>query len=108
MRLLSVNIGKAQRIKNAGKFGETVLKQPTTIPVLITFLDLAGDEICATSNRGGANQAVYLYGSQDYAWWANEFRYMPAPGAFGENLTLSDLESAKWRNRCHYYPEPRL
>ncbi len=75
--------------------------------MLITFLDLAGDEICDPPNLGGADQSVYLYGNQDYAWWANELRYMPAPGNFGDKLTLSDLESAEWRNRCLYYPEPR-
>jgi len=98
MRLLSVNIGKAQHIKNAGKSGKTgIFKHPTTTPVPITFLGLAGDEICDTPNHGGADQAVYLYGSEDYAWWANELGYMLTPGAFGENFTLSDLESAAYR-----------
>lgn len=98
MRLLSINIGKAQNITNAGKSGKTgIFKQPIITPVLITFLGLAGDEICDTANHGGTDQAVYLYGSKDYEWWTNELGYMLAPGTFGENFTVSDLESAAYR-----------
>ena len=98
MRLLSVNIGKAQKIENAGKSGTTgIFKEPATTPVQIAFMGLEGDVICDTPNHGGVDQAVYLYGREDYAWWENELgRTLPA-GVFGENLTLSDLASADYR-----------
>ncbi|MBK9055361.1 MAG: MOSC domain-containing protein [Chloroflexi bacterium] len=30
----------------------------------------------------------------DYAWWALELGYQLAPGTFGENLTVADLETS--------------
>jgi MOSC domain-containing protein YiiM len=38
---------------------------------------------------------VYIYGGADYAWWSVELGRELAPGTFGENLTISDLESAQ-------------
>ena len=98
MRLLSVNIGEALGIKNARRSSKTgIYKQPTSTPVQVTLLGLEGNAVCNTKHHGGADQAVYLYGSEDYLWWANELGYMLEPGTFGENLTLSDLLSAEYR-----------
>lgn len=92
MELVSVNIGKAQPTK--AKSGMTgIYKQPVTTPVDITRLGLVGDAIVDTENHGGEDQAVYVFGTPDYDWWAAELgREMP-PGIFGENLTISELES---------------
>jgi MOSC domain-containing protein YiiM len=94
MKLISVNIGKAQAIENAKSSGKTgIYKQPVISRVQIHALGLAGDTICDTENHGGVDQAVYVYGMDDYAWWAGELgRDMP-PGTFGENLTISGLVS---------------
>jgi MOSC domain-containing protein YiiM len=37
---------------------------------------------------------VYVYGTPDYEWWACELGRELSPGTFGENLTVSGLESA--------------
>ena len=52
------------------------------------------DFICDKLNPGGPDQAVYVYGGGDYAWWARELGRELEPGTFGENLTISELESA--------------
>ena len=94
MQLISVNIGKAETIKNAKEMGKTgIFKRPVFDPVRITALGLPGDAICDVDNHGGVDQAVYLYGTADYAWWSAELGYDLEPGTFGENLTISDLES---------------
>lgn len=96
MRLLSVNVGQRQAIHNAGKSGETgIYKRPAREPVWISHAGLAGDEILDTKNHGGVDQAVYVYGSHDYEWWSEELGRELSPGTFGENLTVSDLESAE-------------
>ena len=98
MRLLSVNVGERTPIEGAGKSGWTgAFKRPADGPVSVTTLGLAGDTIVDTENHGGADQAVYLYGAPDYAWWSEELGRELPPGTFGENLTVSDLESAE---RC--------
>ena len=56
-------------------------------------LGLAGDTVWSTKHHGGPDQAVYVYGEDDYAWWAAELGRPLAPGAFGENLTVAHLES---------------
>jgi MOSC domain-containing protein YiiM len=58
-------------------------------------LGLRGDAICDTENHGGVDQAVYIYGAPDYAWWSQELGRELMPGTFGENLTISGLESAQ-------------
>lgn len=95
MQLLSVNVGTIQPIKNGKPSGKTgIFKIPTSAPIYIGQLGLAGDAILDTENHGGVDQAVYVFGSSDYAWWSNELGQELAPGTFGENLTISSLESA--------------
>jgi MOSC domain-containing protein YiiM len=95
MHLLSVNIGSVRTIGNANVSGQTgIYKLPVDRPVQVTADGLAHDTIVDTKNHGGPDQAVYVYGGADYAWWSAELRRELAPGTFGENLTISDLESA--------------
>lgn len=96
MKLLSVNIGTARAMSDAKVNGKTgIYKEPRETPVYIDGLGLAGDAVCDTRNHGGPGQAVYLYGAPDYAWWAAELGAELEPGAFGENLTIDGLESAR-------------
>ena len=95
MQLLNVNIGKEQSIQNAKSSGKTgIFKQPQSKPVRVTALGLEGDAIVDKKNHGGRDQAVYVYGAADYNWWSRELGRTLDPGTFGENLTISALESA--------------
>jgi MOSC domain-containing protein YiiM len=97
MQLISVNIGQERALDQAKPSGKTgIYKQPSTQPVRISKLGLEGDVIIDVKNHGGFDQAVYIYGSADYAWWAQELGRALDPGTFGENLTISDLESAQF------------
>ena len=96
MRLVSVNIGQERSIQGAKSSGKTgIYKQPAAAPVQINTLGLTGDAICDTKNHGGVDQAVYVYGAPDYAWWSQILGYELAPGTFGDNLTITGLESAR-------------
>jgi MOSC domain-containing protein YiiM len=64
-------------------------------PVSITTLGLVDDFIGDARNHGGPDQAVYIYGSTDYDWWAGELGHPVEPGTFGDNLTIAGLESAR-------------
>jgi MOSC domain-containing protein YiiM len=98
MQLISVNIGQERPIQNAKASGKTgIYKVPVSTPVQIHALGLPGDAICDTKNHGGLDQAVYVYTQPDYAWWSRELGTELEPGTFGENLTVSDLESAAVR-----------
>lgn len=94
MKIISVNIGRARRIETAKSTDMTgIYKLPVTLPARVTALGLEDDAVCDVENHGGVDQAVYVYGGPDYAWWSQELGRELAPGTFGENLTVSDLES---------------
>ena len=97
MKLLSINIG-SERQQQRKDYIETtgIYKLPVDRPVEIKSLGIEGDAICDKKNHGGPDQALYIYGGADYAWWEGELGQKLAPGTFGENLTISDLESANF------------
>ncbi len=95
MRLLSVNVGDETPIEGAGKSGKTgIYKRPVWGPVEILSGGIAGDKISDKKNHGGPDQAVYVFGAPDLEWWSEDLGRDLPPGTFGENLTVSDLESA--------------
>lgn len=95
MKLISVNIGQ-KRTQQKGDELETtgIYKLPTQESVEIKLLGIEKDFICDQKNHGGPDQAIYVYGQPDYDWWSNELKRELVPGTFGENLTVSELESA--------------
>lgn len=94
MKLLSVNVGKAEPIA-AKSSVSGINKRPQIGNVFIHRLGLAGDVICDLKNHGGLDQAVYLYGQPDYEWWKCELQTHLTPGTFGENLTIDGLLSSE-------------
>ncbi len=97
MQLSSINIGQEQTLRNKDRVEKTgIFKQPVDHPVKVTKLGLERDVIVSKKHHGGPDQAIYIYGESDYEWWSGELGRMPAPGTFGENLTISRLESARF------------
>ena len=97
MKLSSVNLGQERILQRHNRVERTgIFKIPTKEPVRVTRLGLEGDVIVSKKHHGGPDQAVYVYGAADYEWWSNEFGREILPGAFGENLTISGLESASF------------
>ena len=96
MKLLSINVGQMTPLPGVKAVGQTgIFKTAAVGPVAITAYGLEGDAIADTRHHGGVDQAVYVYGTVDYDWWAAELGQPPAPGTFGENLTIDGLESAR-------------
>jgi MOSC domain-containing protein YiiM len=96
MNLISVNIGQ-ERTQQRKNYIETtgIYKLPVQGRVKIKSLGIEQDAICDKKNHGGPDQALYVYGGEDYAWWSNELGREITPGTFGDNLTISELESAQ-------------
>jgi len=95
MNLSSVNLGQERTLQRHDRVERTgIFKIPIKEPVKVTRLGLEGDVIVSKKHHGGPDQAVYVYGAADYEWWSNELGKEIAPGTFGENLTISELESA--------------
>lgn len=97
MKLLSINIGRAQTQQRKNYIETTgIYKTPIDRPVAVKTFGIDGDVICDTENHGGPDQAIYIYGGTDYAWWSRELGKELVPGTFGDNLTISDLESSQF------------
>jgi MOSC domain-containing protein YiiM len=104
MKLLSVNIGQKQtQPKGSEKETTGIYKLPVQESVEIKSLGIQSDFICDQKNHGGPDQAIYIYGMLDYKWWSKELGKQLEPGTFGDNLTVSELESAQFNigDRLH-------
>ena len=95
MQLLSINIGQKRNQQKGNELETTgIYKHPVQEPVEIKSLGIQTDFICDQKNHGGPDQAIYVYGMSDYAWWSKELGRELSAGTFGDNLTVSELESA--------------
>lgn len=95
MKLISINIGQEQTLARPGKTEQTgIFKTAVSGSAHISQDGLPGDFIGDSKNHGGPDQAIYVYGGQDYEWWAAELGRELAPGTFGENLTIAGLACA--------------
>ena len=104
MKLISINIGHERTLQRKDRTEQTgIFKMPVAKAVMVTRLGLENDVIMDKKNHGGVDQAVYVYGEADYAWWTKELGRELAPGTFGDNLTISELESAQFNigDRLH-------
>ena len=95
MKLISINIGQERTIQHKERLVRTgIFKIPADQPVRVNKHGLERDVIVDAKYHGGPDQAIYIYGAADYDWWREQLgREIPA-GMFGENLTISGLESA--------------
>jgi MOSC domain-containing protein YiiM len=72
-----------------------IAKEPVAGAVGVGPGGLDGDGVANTRDHGELDQAVYLYGLDDYRWWAQTEGLDVHAGLFGENLTVSGLLSAE-------------
>ena len=89
MDVVSVNAGRAEQMTIGARIVTTGIRKAPVERAYAGTLGLSGDVVADEENHGGIDQALYLYSSEDYAWWAAELGGVAAPGTFGENLTLS-------------------
>lgn len=94
MRLVAVNVARPRIALLAGQPRKTaIFKQAVVGPVEVQVEGLAGDAVANRDDHGGPDQAIYLYSTDDYAWWAAQLGRELVPAAFGENLTVDGVES---------------
>lgn len=91
MKVVSVNAGRAELMKIGARTVSTGIRKAPVERGYVGALGLAGDVVADEQHHGGLDQALYLYSSEDYAWWGGELGSVPEPGTFGENLTLSSF-----------------
>ncbi|MCB9677662.1 MAG: MOSC domain-containing protein [Alphaproteobacteria bacterium] len=97
-RVVSVNVGTRTSLDLGNRTVETGIgKRAASGPVHLGAEGLAADVVVDSAHHGGPDQAVYVYGAEDYAWWEGQLaRSLPA-GIFGENLTISAVDMGALR-----------
>lgn len=88
MTLVGVNLGVEQVVGNSVS---GIYKSSTEKPTRVERLGLVGDVVSDTRHHGGEDQAIYVYGDDDYKWWEEEMSKTLSPGTFGDNLTIASL-----------------
>jgi MOSC domain-containing protein YiiM len=91
LKLISVNAGRSELMRIGARTVESGIRKAPVERGHVGPLGLAGDVVADQENHGGLDQALYLYSSEDYAFWARDLGATPDPGTFGENLTLSSF-----------------
>jgi MOSC domain-containing protein YiiM len=91
LKVVSVNAGRSELMRIGARTVETGIRKGPVERGHVGALGLVGDVVADEENHGGLDQALYLYSSEDYAFWADELDGTPEPGTFGENLTLSSF-----------------
>jgi MOSC domain-containing protein YiiM len=93
MKLLSIQVGKIQKLEHAGEAWTTAYhKQPVSGAVYVDKLHLAGDEQASKKYHGGEHRPVLTYSAAHYTIWKNELgRELPF-GSFAENFTVEGLD----------------
>jgi MOSC domain-containing protein YiiM len=89
VRVVSVNAGRTELMRIGARTVETGIRKGAVGRAHVHALGLAGDVVADQANHGGYDQALYLYSCADYAHWEPELGGLPAPGTFGENVTVS-------------------
>ena len=108
MKVVSVNAGRAELMKIGARTVSTGIRKGPVERGYVDAFGLAGDVVADEEHHGGLDQALYLYSSDDYAWWGGELGGVPEPGTFGENLTLSSLGSGEVRIGDRFRVGPAL
>ena len=93
MKIVSVNVGMPREVVWKGMTVQTgIFKEPVRGPVLVTALNLAGDQQADLTVHGGIEKAVYEYPAEHYQYWRRELPDLAFSwGKFGENLTTERL-----------------
>ncbi len=95
MKVLSIQVGQSSDITARGKVWQTgIYKTPVEGPVFLDVNGLTGDRQVHENVHGGDGRALYAISNQAYQYWRT---LVPNgvelnPGAFGENVTLDELD----------------
>ena len=100
MRLISIQIGTPRVYGVPGSddpmdrvFTSAIGKEPVGGRVWAAQLGLSGDAVADRKSHGGIDQALLAYPAEHYALWRKEWhRDDVGPGAFGENLTITETD----------------
>lgn len=98
MKVISVNVGQPTAVQVGNRTTISgIRKHPVPGRVQVSAEGLVGDRVLNARHHGGPDQAVYVYGREDYDAWAELLGRSLPHGKFGENILIGGLETAEVR-----------
>jgi MOSC domain-containing protein YiiM len=94
MKLSAVCLGATRPTPGRVSSKTGIFKQPVGGAVMVDREGIVGDRIVNRKHHGGRDQAVYIEGAVDLAWWETELGIPLPPGTFGENLVIDGIASS--------------
>lgn len=99
-RIHSIQIGQVETLERVFEDEErsqtwrtAFRKRPIDTPVEVRTLGVDGDAQADRKHHGGPDKAVLLYASAHYEAWRGMYPNLSlGPGAFGENVTVDDMD----------------
>jgi MOSC domain-containing protein YiiM len=92
MFVKALNIGLPNKEKFFGKEIITgICKLPTSDPLFLSKLGLAGDGVGDLTHHGGYDKALCVYSIDHFPYWEKILGISLPPSPFGENLSISEL-----------------
>lgn len=97
--IVSINIGKPFKVQYDmdRNFRSAIQKRPVTGKTYLDFLGFEGDQVADLRHHGGRDKAVCVYSVDHFPFWEKELSQSLSPGAFGENLTLKNVNEYEVR-----------
>jgi len=89
----SLNIGLPKKeIFQGVEITTGICKSPVSGPLRLTRTGFEGDGVADQIHHGGPDKAVCVYSSGHYAYWEDVLGMKLPHAAFGENMTVSNME----------------
>lgn len=93
MKIQNINLSMPRKELFGGKEYLTgINKKPVTGPQNLGLSGFDNDGVADLKNHGGADKAVCVYSLDHYPYWEEKLGRTLPPPAFGENLSVQDLD----------------
>jgi len=95
--IVSLNLGKPRQIclEATPRFRSSMVRIPVSGKVFLDFLGFEGYQVADPRVHGGPDKAVCFYSMDHYPFWEQELGCSLQPGAFGENLSVRNLDETQ-------------
>ena len=88
----SLNIGlPKEEIFHGRQVTTGICKTPVSEPLKLKMQGFEGDGVADLKHHGGSDKAVCVYSMDHYSYWENMLGIKLSLAAFGENITVSNL-----------------
>jgi MOSC domain-containing protein YiiM len=94
-QIVSIQVGKPQVYHDLGlEWVSGINKAPIEGSIYLSKTNLEGDQQADLKNHGGVDKAICVYSFVHYPYWEGQLNCKLLPGAFGENLTVQDMQES--------------